>query len=278
MAFPLDHTGQMRADLDAGAAAWELLGFLLSPETPQQGAVPGEDGMQPWATANRCALFHEGYLELIGIRAPERFNPWAHFMARHEGIHIAAFRCASADEAWPGMAAQGFAPPVRRARSTPAGEMRFRNIFSEDARWPEGRIIVIEHQTPEILWRPELLEHPNGASALRQCLFVSDRPDELAARLSAFGADPAGYAVLPAGDFAEAFPGEAAPPFPCMAGQVIAFADLDRAICLMEGNGVPVGHDSLGRTFVGRAHNNGAVMVLIEDGPARSRSGIDAMS
>ena len=75
------------------------------------------------------------------------------------------------------MAAQGFAPPVQRARSTPAGEMRFRNIFSEDARWPEGRIIVIEHQTPEILWRPELLEHPNGASALRQCLFVSDRPD-----------------------------------------------------------------------------------------------------
>ncbi|MDE0408132.1 MAG: VOC family protein, partial [Alphaproteobacteria bacterium] len=163
MALPLDHTGQMRADLDAGAAAWERLGFLLSPETPQQGAVPGASGMQPWATANRCALFHEGYLELIGIHAPDRFNPWTSFMARHEGIHIAAFRCASADEAWPGMAAQGFAPPVQRARSTPAGEMRFRNIFSEDARWPEGRIIVIEHQTPEILWRPELLEHPNGA-------------------------------------------------------------------------------------------------------------------
>lgn len=268
MAWPLDHTGQMRADLDAGAAAWERLGFLLSPETPQQGAVPGETGMQPWATANRCALFHEGYLELIGIRAPDRFNPWAHFMARHEGIHIAAFRCASADEAWPGMAAQGFAPPVQRARSTPAGEMRFRNIFSEDARWPEGRIIVIEHQTPEVLWRPELLEHPNGARALGQCLFVSDRPDELAARLLAFGADPAGYVAMSAGGFAAMFPGEAAPPLPCMAGQVIAFADLDRAIRLMEGNGVLAKRDSLGRAFVGRAHNNGAVMVLIEDRPA----------
>lgn len=265
MAFPLDHTGQMRADLDAGAAAWERLGFLLSPETPQQGAVPGTGGMQPWATANRCALFRRGYLELIGIRAPDRFNPWVHFMARHEGIHIAAFRCASADEAWPGMAAQGFAPPVQRARSTPAGEMRFRNIFSEDARWPEGRIIVIEHQTPEILWRPELLEHPNGASALRQCLFVSDSPDELAARLAGFGADGVGCTALSAGSFAAMFPGEAAPLLPCMAGHVIAFADPDCAIRLMEGNGVPVKRDSLGRAFVGRAHNNGAVMVLIED-------------
>lgn len=273
MAFPLDHTGQMRADLDAGAAAWERLGFLLSPETPQQGAMPGTSGMQSWATANRCALFHEGYLELIGIRAPDRFNPWAHFMARHEGAHIAAFRCASADEAWPGMAAQGFAPPVQRARSTPAGEMRFRNIFSRDERWPEGRIIVIEHQTPEILWRPELLEHPNGASALRQCLFLSDTPAELAARLASFGADPAGYAVLSAWDFAAMFPGEAAPPLPCMAGQVIAFTDPDRAIRLMEGNGVPVGWDSLGRAFVGRAHNNGAVMTLIEDRPAPAERG-----
>lgn len=267
-AYPLDHTGQMRADLDAGAAALKRLGFLLSPETPQQGAVPGEDGMRPWATANRCALFREGYLELIGIRAPGRFNPWSHFMARHEGIHIAAFRCDSADEAWPGMAAQGFAPPVQRARSTPAGDMRFRNIFSEDDCWPEGRIIVIEHQTPEVLWRPELLEHPNGASALRQCLFVSGRPDELAARLAGFGADPAGHAALSAGDFAETFPGEAAPPLPCMAGQVIAFADPDRAVRLIEANGVPVGRDSLGRAFVGRAHNNGAVMVLVEDRPA----------
>ena len=268
MTYPLDHTGQMRADLDAGAEAWKRLGFLLSPETPQQGAVPGEIGLRPWATSNRCALFRRGYLELIGLRAPERFNPWTRFMARYEGIHIAAFRCESADGAWPDLAGLGFDPPVQRARSTPAGEMRFRNIFSRDERWPEGRIIVIEHQTPEVLWRPELLEHPNGARALRQCLFVSDRPHDLSARLAAFGADPAGYEVLSAASFADIFPGEAAPAVPCMAGHVIAFADLDRAIRLIEGNGVPVRRDRRGRAFVGREHDNGAVMALIEDGPA----------
>ena len=53
-----------------------------------------------------------------------------------------------------------------------------------------------------------------------------------------------------------------------MAGHVIAFADLDRAVRLIEGNGVAVGRDGMGRAFVGREDNNGAVMVLIEDSPA----------
>ena len=53
-----------------------------------------------------------------------------------------------------------------------------------------------------------------------------------------------------------------------MAGHVVAFADLGRAIRLIEGNGVPVERDSLERAFVRRSHNNGAVMVLIEDDAA----------
>ena len=272
MSFPLDHTGQMRADLDAGAEAWARLGFRLSPETPQQGAVPGESGMRAWATANRCALFRRGYLELIGLRAPERFNPWAGYMARHEGMHIAAFRCASADGAWPGLAALGFAPPAQRARLTPAGEMRFRNIFSKDAAWPEGRIIVIEHETPELLWLPELLDHPNGAAALAHCLFVSDRAEALADRLRALGADAEGWRALAPEAFQTLFPGERPPGLPCMAGHAVAFADLGRAVGLMERNGVRVRQTADGRPFVGGDDNNGAVMLLLQDG-AEARGG-----
>ena len=59
-----------------------------------------------------------------------------------------------------------------------------------------------------------------------------------------------------------------------MAGHVVAFADPGRAIRPIEGSGVPVGQDSLGRAFVGRAQNNGAVMVLIEDRPAPGQRGV----
>ena len=53
-----------------------------------------------------------------------------------------------------------------------------------------------------------------------------------------------------------------------MAGHIIAFAHLDHAVRLMEGDGVPVKRDSVGQAFVGWAHNNGAVMVLIKARPA----------
>ena len=250
MTFRLDHTGQIRRDLDRGVEAWERLGFRLAPESPQMGFVPGSEGMRTWATANRCALFRHGYLELIGLRDPSRFNPWRSYMERYEGIHILAFRCDSADLAYPRVAGSvgGFEPPVQRARRTEDGEIRFRNIISEDGAWPEGRIIVIEHQTPDLLWRPSLLEHPNGAVALRSCLVGNEG---LAARLTRLGAE--GWKEVPAKENG-----------PAMAGQVIAVADLGAAVRLIESNGVELREDHLGRPTVGPKDNNGAIMVLTE--------------
>ena len=63
----LDHVGFMLRDLDAGVERWEKLGFKLSRRSPQMGRVPGETEMAPWATSNHCAMFREGYLELIGV-------------------------------------------------------------------------------------------------------------------------------------------------------------------------------------------------------------------
>ena len=42
----------------------------------------------------------------------------------------------------------------------------------------------IEHLTPEVLWQPHLLEHPNGAQALAALWFASTNPDETAGRLA----------------------------------------------------------------------------------------------
>ncbi|MFN9121864.1 MAG: hypothetical protein ACK5X5_08730, partial [bacterium] len=53
----LDPLGCIAGDFDAAAAAWARLGFRLCPRSPPRGAVPGHEGMLPWATSNRCALF-----------------------------------------------------------------------------------------------------------------------------------------------------------------------------------------------------------------------------
>lgn len=190
----LDHIGVIVSDLDAGARRWEQLGFTLSQVSPQMGLNPATGDFEPWATANRCAVLQTGYLELIGVHRPGLENPWASFLARFEGPHIVALRCASADEAYPRIAAlcDDFDPPVQRRRMAPYGngerEMRFRNIFSRDANVPECRYIIIEHQTPEVLWQPDLMTHANGAVALTAVTLCADDDPALDARWHALGA------------------------------------------------------------------------------------------
>ena len=52
----IDHVGCIVNAFDDGAANWERLGFSLTPVSRQRGAVPGREGVHPWATANRCVI------------------------------------------------------------------------------------------------------------------------------------------------------------------------------------------------------------------------------
>lgn len=255
----LDHLGWIVTDLFAGAIAWEGLGFRLSRISPQMGFTGPDGTLELWASANRCAVLETGYLELIGIVDPGRFNPWQTYLARGDSPHIAAFRVMEADLAFPSLISrvQGFEAPVQRSRMAPLGlfedqgdaEMRFRNIFSQDKYWPEGRFIVIEHQTPEILWQADLLEHPNGARALVEAVFASLDPastiDRLARLLNrahqagAIKAQGGGkITVLKPTEFAERFPGATAPNRPSIAAAVVSVSDLSTIDRLTKANGL----------------------------------------
>lgn len=193
-ALDLDHVGCIVNAFADGAARWEQLGFQLTPVSRQRGAVPGHEGFHPWATANRCVILRDTYLELIGVVDAAAFNPWARFIAKNEGLHILALRCRDAVSAHAVLSARTDAllPPVERERILDVdGEprtMRFRNIFSRDEIWPEARYLVIEHQTPEFLWQPRFQRHANGAINLVAVTFVADDAASLKPRLAAFGA------------------------------------------------------------------------------------------
>jgi hypothetical protein len=242
-ALTLDHLGCIAIDLDTVATAWERLGFRLCPRSPQRGAVPGHEGMHPWATSNRCALFQRGYLELIGVTWPAAFNPWASFIERGPGLHILALRCDTADTTYGALAAHApfLQPPVQREREVDVeGQprtMRFRNIFSRDADCPEGRYIVIEHQTPDYLWQPRYLDHENGAVALLSATFVAPDPHPVAGRLHALG-NPEGVAVVDADTFA-ARHGWRPARLPGLHALEIGVQRLPQALALLESRGVP---------------------------------------
>ena len=280
----LDHLGAIVRDLPAAASRWEKLGFLLSPTSRQRGRMPGRDEDGPWATANRCAIFGRGYLELIGIVDETCFNPWAKFLERFEGLHLLALRVPDADAAFAELSKRTATlnPPVQRERKLDVcgveRTMGFRNIFSRDESHPEGRYIVLEHQTPDYLWQPRYQNHPNGALALEAALLCADDVPAQRVRLETLlGAPPSQCAdgVLrfspPGGgridlrgvDGFGARYGWQPPALPCFAGVEVRFADRTHAARLMEDNGVCVQRRG-GEWFIAPGSTNGFVLGITQ--------------
>lgn len=275
----LDHVGFMVRDLDAGEARWRKLGFQLAPRSPQMGATPDGAVMAPWATSNHCAMFERGYLELIGITDPSRHNPWTAFLNQFEGIHITAFRCSEADSAYAALATRidGFDPPLQRRRDAPFGdgvrEFRFRNIFSQDALFPEGRFIVIEHQTPEVIWQPHLMTHPNGAVAFEEVVFCADPRTPTQQRLEGIVGARAqdGVIALPGGglatvldpqDFGRRFEGAVAPALPAAAAVVIAVDDLAKPRTILADADIEPRQSADGTIWVPGERANGGIVAF----------------
>lgn len=239
-ATSLDHIGLACRDLDVTASLYERLGFTLTPRATHY--APGPRGTpEPTGTGNRCAMFREGYLELIAQIDPNRpSTSLARMLARHEGLHIVAFgiddeeaELARLRDA--GIAIDGVAwlerPIAIDGRVETA---RFARLPLPDA--PEGKLQLIRHLTPELLWRRDLLSHANRVVALEEVVFAVAEPTATRARLEHLTGVLArdGVVALPRGRVrvvsSEPFPGVAAPTVPWIAGAVLRTEDGGAAI------------------------------------------------
>ncbi len=252
-ATALDHVGICARDSGPLWARFAALGFTLTPPARQSNAAG------PLATGNRCAFLRQGYLELLAILEPGLpDNGLGRLLDRFEGMQILALgmddpaanldRLRAAGLDIPGIA------PLARPCDDPEGRLaRFERLPFPDA--PEGRIQLIRHLTPELLWQGRWLDHPNRAVALEEAFVVSDAPMESAARLSRLAGLP--LAPRPGGGVMLALPqgavsvlapeeaGEAFPalPSPALAGCAIRTDDGAAAIRRLapEGRGLPDG-------------------------------------
>src|SRR5712692_9426590 len=87
----IDHIGIAVPDLAAAAAAFERLGFLLTPLSQQAGPLSLDGPVARWGSANRCVMLEAGYIELIGIVDPSLYdNELGRFLARYHGIPVLA--------------------------------------------------------------------------------------------------------------------------------------------------------------------------------------------
>jgi hypothetical protein len=192
----LDHVGVVSRDLTVLAQQYEQLGFTLTPLARQTDGRIG----------NRCAMLQQGYFELLSaLESGAGSATLDRLLARYAGIHILAFAMPDEQRTVARLRRGGFSDPavmqIERGfdDSDPSGpHARFRLIALPEQ--PEGRINLVRHLTPEVLWQERLLRHPNNAVVLAEVIVLVSEPAEAAARLSRI----AGSAVVPdpAGGFA----------------------------------------------------------------------------
>lgn len=197
----IDHVFLLVRDLDASAAQFRRLGFTLSP----RGLHSPEKG-----TANYTLIFEHDYCELLGVVADTADNlPHRENLAEDgEGLRAIACRTRDARAAREALARIGIsAGPVSefsRPLALPDGTEAIAAFAATDLapdEAPSGHMFLCQHKTPDMVWRPELQAHANGARALAGIVTMANDTETLArrfARLFAAGqirAIPGGHAV-----------------------------------------------------------------------------------
>jgi Glyoxalase-like domain len=193
----LDHIAHFVPTMDPAAEALERCGFRLTLFTAQTNRA--DDGNPvPTGTANRCAMLRRGYLEILAATDNTPLAQQLHErVARHVGLHLAAFSTADAAAERRRLAAAGF--PVlplvdmRRPVATVSGKAEARFTIARIAAgvMPEGRTQFLTHHTEDLVWREPCLVHPNGAHALIALWVAAADPDEPARRFAQFTGRPA---------------------------------------------------------------------------------------
>lgn len=168
MARPLDHVVVAVPGLDDTADALQEAGFVVTPRSDH-----------PFGTSNRLVMLPDCYVELVTVTDHDamgeaffpRFVADALSAGRHGPI-MAVIRTDDSAAERRRLLAAGMTvpPPLRfgRTATLPDGstaEVEFESVFPElDSATFSA--FLCRHLTPELVWHPDTLRHPNGADGL----------------------------------------------------------------------------------------------------------------
>lgn len=259
----LDHVGVAVSDLERGRAAYARLGFQLTAKSLHSGARSTGGPVEAWGSGNHCAMFRDGYLEIIGLTDASMYSSVKDMVSRYEGLHIVAIGCGDADAAYAEFQKSGSPVEAPRAlerdaaygpRNEGTRRAKFRNMYVDRQAFNEGRFIFIEHLTRDVLWQPHLLDHPNGALGMDAVYFVAADPEatvrklaplfsgrvEKLAGVARLALDRGTLWVTGEKQWRERVPGHVLPPLASPAGFGVRVASLEATRHYLESNGVAV--------------------------------------
>jgi catechol 2,3-dioxygenase-like lactoylglutathione lyase family enzyme len=276
----IDHVIVGVRDLERARMGWTRLGFVLSPRGRHLGQ----------ATANYCVMFPRDYLELLGIVGEDdHSHRLAAFLQHREGAVGPAFApSGSPEETRAALAALGLHPSEPRALGRqlelPEGTVvpRFSLINLPPEEIPALDCFICAQLNPELMRRPEWLDHPNGVVGVRGIHVLVDEMDALQpaferlagaegiARQSdtltvALGRHRLRFSTIAA--FQARYPGQdLGPDFPLpgVAALELAVADRERTADYLTQWQVPFDEMSGGAIAVPAREANGVLLVLSE--------------
>ena len=176
----LDHAViNVKHDMDGAVRLFKKLGFSLTPR-----------GFHSHGSINHLMIFGSDYLELIGIpenKTIERQD----LMKAPIGINGLVLKADDINEIYTRIVAAGFDgdPPKGFYRPIKIqGEQKdakFQTVTVRDDVFPGGRVYYCQHDTPELVWRPEWQKHPNGVTSVTEFVTVAQAPKREAERFAA---------------------------------------------------------------------------------------------
>jgi hypothetical protein len=188
----LDHVAHFVRDAEAASRALQRAGFAPTPISIQANSN-STGGLTPTGTGNVTAMFKRGYTEVLFKTADTPLTrEFDAALARHAGIHLAAFSVADTARARTHLAAAGFAVRdlvhMQRPVETDMGPdtAAFTIARVETGMMPEGRIQILTHKTEAVVWQPRWLSHPNSVCDLIDVVIVVADIEEASGRFARF--------------------------------------------------------------------------------------------
>jgi len=161
-------------DVDAAQVLLEGLGFTITPR-----------GYHTLGSVNHLIVLAGGYLELIGqprdsdkVRQEILDSP-----VGIDGLVYAVEDVQACHDDWMAMGlkatpVQHFSRPVDVDGK--AIDARFSTVRLLPGQFAAGRVYACRHLTPELVWRPEWMAHPNGVHGISRMLVVDKDPAQAA--------------------------------------------------------------------------------------------------
>lgn len=176
----IDHCFILVNTLDKSARHYARLGFTLSPK----GLHSKDQG-----SANYTIMFANDYLELLGIveNTPANRDKREQLSQYGEGLYAIAGRIDNAASARQELLKLGFhvsdIAHFSRPLPLPDGQQgiaSFNTLSFDKSEVPNGIVFICQHNTKQLVWRPELLHHENGALGIAAISIISQSPEHTA--------------------------------------------------------------------------------------------------